>query len=58
MIYLKYILLLIIGISFCSNISDSLIIFESKDTVDKKAILIPDYHNNEGDHHIWQKDLK
>ena len=46
MIYLKYILLLIIGISFCSNISDSLLIFGSKDTVDKKAILIPDYHNS------------
>ena len=43
MIYFKYILFLIAGIIFCSNISASYII--SKDTTDnKKAILIPNYN--------------
>ena len=45
MIYFKYILFLIIlAITFGSNISDSSVI--SKDTVDKKAVLIPTYNAN------------
>ena len=45
MIYFKYILFLIIlAITFGSNIIDSSVI--SKDTVDKKAVLIPTYNAN------------
>ena len=45
MIYFKYILFLIIfAISFCSNISDSSVIL--RDTVDKNAVLIPTYNDN------------
>ncbi|MDC0145463.1 hypothetical protein OAI93_02575 [bacterium] len=44
MTYFKYIFFLVINFTFCFGISLSYL--NSKDSIDKKAILIPDYHNN------------
>jgi len=46
MIYFKYILFFIVGVIFCENISDLSLMLESKDTINKKAILIPNYNSD------------